>query len=284
MKKLNVVVPKGSIFESITRLFDDAGISLKEDNRDYRPSISDPELDIKIMRPQNIPELIELGAHDAGFTGLDWVRETGVEVEEVLDLGLDPVRIVAAIPGPANEAELKRRRIVVASEYEMMTKDFLDKNGYNYVFLRTYGATEVFPPEDADMIVDNTATGRTLKEHDLRIIAELLRSSTRFIANKKIMGDPFKHEKIMELKMLFQSVLDARGRVMLEMNVPKDKFDTIVKVLPCMRSPTIAPLYGEQGYAVKTAVKRTECVKLIPLLKKLGATDILEYEFKKVVI
>ena len=284
MNKLSVVIPKGSIYQSIIRLFDDAGIGLVIDERTYRPLVSDKEIEVKIMRPQNIPELIELGAHDVGFTGLDWIKETDADIIEVADLELDRVKIVAAIPEKMNIKVLRKKKIVVASEYERITKNWLNKKGYKYVFLRTYGATEVFPPEDADMIIDNTATGRTLNEHNLRIIEELLQSSTRLIANRKAMNDPWKKNKILEIKMLFQAVLDARDRVMLEMNVPKDRFNDVVKVLPCMRSPTVAPLYGEQGYAVKIAVRKNESVKLIPKLKKLGATDILEYEFKKVVI
>jgi ATP phosphoribosyltransferase len=165
-----------------------------------------------------------------------------------------------------------------------LTRDFLKKEGFRYKFLRTYGATEVFPPEDADMIIDNTATGNTLREHKLKIYKVIMESTTRFIAGRQTLKDPWKRNKIEELRMLFQSVLDARERVMLEMNVPREKFDRIVKILPCMRSPTVAPLYGEKGFAVKIAVKRSEVVKLIPRLKKLGATDILEYEFRKVVV
>lgn len=284
MSKLSFVIPKGSIYQNVVRLLQDAGINLQVDERIYRPVVSDAEIEAKIMRPQNIPELLELGSHDVGFTGFDWIVETKADVVEVMNLELDPVKIVAAVPEQFLNKDLHKKRIVVASEYENITKEFLEKEKYNYVFLRTYGATEVFPPENADMIVDNIATGRTLKEHNLHIIAELLASSTRFIANKKAMDNPWKSEKILEMKMLFQAVLDARDRVMLEMNVPKEKFDEIVKVLPCMRSPTVSPLYGEQGYAIKVAVKKFDVIKLIPLLKKLGATDILEYEFKKVVI
>lgn len=134
------------------------------------------------------------------------------------------------------------------------------------------------------MIIDNMATGRTLEEHGLKVIDTILESSTRFIANRKAMRDPWKKAKILEMKLLFRAILDARERVMLEMNVPKDKFDEIVRKLPCMRSPTVSSLYGEGGFAVKVAVKRTEVTKLIPLLKKLGATDILEYELRKVVV
>lgn len=284
MNKLRIVIPKGRIFENVVKLLNEAGIYMQVNERGYRPIVNNPEIEIKIMKPQNIPKLVELGSHDIGFTGYDWIVETGVDIAEIMDLKLNPVKIIAAVPQNLSDKSLRKKKLVVASEYENMATSFLKKGRYNYVFLRTYGTTEVFPPDDADMIIDNTATGRTLTEHNLRTIATLLNSSTRFIANKKSLKDAWKREKIDEMKILFQSVLDARERVMLEMNIPKEKFKTIVKILPCMRSPTVAPLYGEQGYAVKVAVKRTEVIKLIPLLKKLGATDILEYEFRKVVV
>lgn len=284
MQKLRIAIPKGSIYESVVTLLADAGINISKNERVYRPIVNDPELEIKILRPQNIPELIEYGSHDTGFTGKDWIVESQVEVVEVLDLKLDPVKIVSAIPENIEEKDLRKKKIIVASEYERLTKDFLNKEGLNYRYVRTYGATEVYPPEDADMIVDNTATGNTLKEHKLKIFKVLMDSTTRFIATKKALKDTWKANKIEELKMLFQAVLDARDRVMLEMNVPKEKFNTIVKILPCMRSPTVATLYGEKGFAVKVAVKKVEVAKLIPKLKKLGATDILEYEFRKVVV
>ena len=284
MKRLKIVIPKGSIFEGVIRLFNDAGIYININERVYRPVVNDPELQIKILRPQNIPDLIEIGSHDAGFTGKDWVIESNADVIEIMDLKLDPVKIVSAIPEATEISPLRKKRIIVASEYERLTRDFLKKEGFRYKFLRTYGATEVFPPEDADMIIDNTATGNTLREHKLKIYKVIMESTTRFIAGRQTLKDPWKRNKIEELRMLFQSVLDARERVMLEMNVPREKFDRIVKILPCMRSPTVAPLYGEKGFAVKIAVKRSEVVKLIPRLKKLGATDILEYEFRKVVV
>ncbi len=283
MSRLKVVIPKGSIYEGVVRLFQDAGIYIEHNDRSYRPKVSIPELEIKIMRPQNIPRIIELGSHDVGFTGYDWVVETDADVVEVLDLGLNPVRIVAAIPDTLTEKDLHKKQIVVASEYERISRKFLEKNGYDYIFLQTYGATEVFPPDDADMIIDNTTTGRTLREHNLQIIDTILESSTRFIAHKPALDDTEKREKIFELKMLFQAVLEARERMMLEMNVPPEKFERIVKILPCMRSPTIAPLYGDQGYAIKIAVKKKDIPSLIPKLKKFGAVDILEYELRKVV-
>ena len=277
---LKLVIPKGRIYENVVRLLNDAGIKLRVREREYKPFVNDPELDIKIMKPQNIPELVALGSYDAGFTGYDWVTETSAKIVEVQDLGLDPVEIVVAIP--AGTKDLHKKRIVVASEYEKITRDYLEKDGYDYIFLRSFGATEVFPPEDADMIIDNTSTGATLKEHNLKVIATVLRSSTRFIANPNSLKDPKKSEKISEMKTLFSAILDARGRVMLEMNVPEEKLEAVVKMLPSMRSPTVAPLFTE-GYAVKIAVKKDEVQNLIPMLKKYGVTDILEYELRKVV-
>ncbi len=284
MSILKVVIPKGRIYNNVTNLLSESGFGFEVRDRTYIPKLNDDEIEAKIMKPQNIPQLIELGAHDVGFTGHDWVVETGAHITEIMDLGFDNVKIIAAVPENLKNRDLKKRKIVVATEYEHIARSFLEKMGYNYILIRTFGATEVFPPDDADMIIDNVSTGRTLREHNLHIIHLVAESSTRFIANNEALNDPRKRQKIDEMKMLFKSVLDARDRVMLEMNVPKEKFDEIINVLPSMRSPTVAPLYGEKGYAIKVAVKRNEVVKLIPMLKKHGATDILEYEFRKVVL
>jgi ATP phosphoribosyltransferase len=284
MSKLKMVIPKGRIYSNVVKLLNDSGFGIEADERIYVPRIEDVELEAKIMKPQNIPKLLELGSHDVGFTGYDWIVETKADVIEIIDLKFDPVKIVAAVPIMQPKKDLRQKPIVVASEYEKMATEYLDQKKYQYILLRTFGATEVFPPDDADMIIDNVSTGRTLQEHNLQIIDTILESSTRFIANKEIMKDAWKREKISEMEMIFKAVLDARQRVMLEMNVPKEKLEEIVKFLPCMRSPTVAPLYGDQGYAIKIAVKKQEVIKLIPLLKKYGATDILEYDFKKVVL
>jgi ATP phosphoribosyltransferase len=235
------------------------------------------------MKPQNVGELLELGSHDAGFTGMDWLRESRSEVEVIMDLGFDRVRIVAAVPAELREEELKSRRIVAATEYVNLAEDWLKGSGYSYRILRTYGATEVFPPDDADMIIDNTSSGQTLRDNGLRIIDTLLESSTCFAASKAALEDRGKRDRIEELAMLFRAVLDGRDRVMLEMNVPKNRFNDVVTGLPAMRSPTVAPLYGDEGYAVKIAVKKHEVPEIIPRLKKLGAGDIVEYDLRKVV-
>lgn len=284
MSKLKMVIPKGRIYSNVVKLLNDSGFGIEVDERIYVPRINDSEIEAKIMKPQNIPKLLELGSHDVGFTGYDWIVETDAKVSEIIDLKFDPVKIVAAMPEALLTKDWRHKPIIVASEYEKIATEYLDQKKYQYILLRTFGATEVFPPDDADMIIDNVSTGRTLQEHNLQVIDTILESSTRFIANKEILKDPWKQEKINEMKLIFKAVLDARQRVMLEMNVPKEKLEEIVKFLPCMRSPTVAPLYGEQGYAIKIAVKKQEVIKLIPLLKKYGATDILEYDFRKVVL
>ncbi len=283
MDKLRILIPKGRIYDNVSKLFSEAGISISLQDRTYRPNIGADWLDGKVMKPQNVGELLELGSHDAGFTGLDWVRETGAQVEEIMDLGFDKVRIVAAVPAELDEVALRKKKLVVATEYVNIAERWLKKQGYDYRIVRTYGATEVFPPDDADMIVDNTATGRTLQDNGLRIVDTLLESSTRFVASKVALADPEKSERIAELSMLFRAVLEGREKVMLEMNVTKVRFPDLVSGLPSMRSPTVAPLYGDDGYAVKIAVKKGEVPTLIPRLKKLGATDIVEYDLRKVV-
>ncbi|MCL1837405.1 MAG: ATP phosphoribosyltransferase, partial [Treponema sp.] len=179
--KLRVLIPKGRIFDNVARLFADAGFSIALADRTYRPSLGAEWLDAKIMKPQNVGELLELGSHDAGFTGIDWIQESGADVAEILDLGFDRVKIVAAVPRSFDEAALRSKKIVAATEYVNLARRWLDESGYNYRILRTYGATEVFPPDDADMIIDNTSSGQTLKDNGLNIIGTILESSTRFV-------------------------------------------------------------------------------------------------------
>ena len=283
MGKLSILIPKGRIYDNVAKLFSEAGISIGMSERTYRPTIGADWLDGKVMKPQNVGQLLEIGSHDAGFTGLDWIRETGADVAEVMDLGFDKVRIVAAVPVALDEKALRGKKLVVASEYVGIAEAWLKERGYDYRMVRTYGATEVFPPDDADMIVDNTSTGRTLQDNGLRIVDTLLESSTRFVASRAALADPEKKRRIDELAMLFKAVIDGRERVMLEMNVTKLRFPELVTGLPAMRSPTVAPLYGDDGYVVKIAVKKGEVPDLIPVLKKLGATDIVEYDLRKVV-
>jgi len=282
-EKLRLLIPKGRIFENVSGIFADAGFPIAMADRTYRPVMDIDWLDVKIMKPQNVGELLELGSHDAGFTGIDWIEESGSNVKEILDLGFDKVKIIAAIPEELDETALKTKKIVVATEYVNLAGRWLKASGFNYRILRTYGATEVFPPDDADMIIDNTSSGQTLRDNGLKIIGTVLESSTRFVASHSALEDEMKRDRIEELAMLFRAVLQGRERVMLEMNIPKDCFNAVVNGLPAMRSPTVAPLFGDEGYAIKIAVKKNEVSAIIPRLKKLGALDILEYDLRKVV-
>ncbi len=278
MDTINLAIPKGRMAEGVLRLMEDAGFKVLANGRNYRPACADPRFQLKLLKPQDIVRMVELGRHDLAFAGHDWVVELDARVDDLLDTGLDTVRLVAAAPR-ASVASLRSRPIVVASEYERITRTWLDREGYDYLFVRSHGATEVFPPEDADMIVDNTATGRTLEENDLEIVDTLLTSSTRLIANPRL----GRRAEVDEFLLLLNSVLDARKRVMLEMNVAASNLDAVLGILPCMRMPTVMPLAGEGGFAVKSAVPAREVRRLIPLLKAAGATDILEFSFSKVV-
>ncbi len=278
---IRLAIPKGYMSRNVIALFSDCGIEIKENGRSYRPFCSDPEISVKIKKPQNIAKLVECGAYDAGITGYDWIVECGASVCELVDLGMDKVKIVAAVP---LGYDLKKdKRIVVASEYENISRRFLSSAGYKYSFIRSFGATEAYPPEDADMIVENVATGRTLLQNNLCSVCTILESSTRFIANKKSMGDADKKEKIDELVCVMKSVLLGRSKVMLEMNVDAERLRGLMKVLGAMKSPTVSELYGGQGYAVKTCVDKGDVRKMIPVLKRAGGRDILEYDIRKVV-
>jgi ATP phosphoribosyltransferase len=275
-KVLKIALPKGRMQEGVFRLLSDAGLPIKGDERDYRPRLPSPDLDAKILKPRNILEMLHAGTRDLGFAGSDWVEELGVELTDMLDTGLDPVRLVAAAPvAILEDGSLPRRPLVVASEYENIARRWIAGRDLDATFVRSYGATEVFPPDDADCIVDNTATGSTLRANGLEIVDELLRSSTRLYANPRSLEDPWKRDTIEAIVLLLQSVLTARSRVMLELNVDTSKLDSVIAILPCMREPTVSPLRGGDGYAVKVAAPRDSLAALIPEIRKRGGTDII---------
>ena len=281
---VHLALPKGRMEEGVTRLLTDAGIRLTFDRRGYRPTISLDGFETKILKPQNIVEMLHLGSRDLGFAGADWVMEKGAELVELFDTALDPVRIVAAAgPDFLTDGRPTRPGFVVATEYERITRAWLDRRAFDGRIVRSYGATEVFPPEDADCVVDNTATGATLKANGLLIFDELMRSSTRLYACPRSLDDPGKRARIEHFVVLVRSVLDARKRVMLEVNVPSDRLEAVVAVLPCMREPTIAPLHHEAGFAVKAAVPRADLPGLIRAIKECGGTDIVVFGIAQIV-
>ncbi len=280
---LKMVIPKGRMYKRINGLMDDAGIRIRGGERDYRPSTNVDGLVVKLLKSANVPPLVPLGQHDCGFAGHDWVVEQEADVVEVLDLGFDPVRIVACIPESWDWEEVKQRKIIAVSEYRNICSGFLRDEGMDFTFLRSYGATEVFPPEDADVVVDNTSTGSTLKAKRLKIVKVIMTSSTRFIANKAAMDDPVKREMIDNMAVLFNGILQGRRRVLLEMNCPANRLEALVDMLPCMESPTVAQLYSKSSFAVKAAVDKDLVKDLIPKLREIGATDILEMAIRKVI-
>ncbi|MBN8644824.1 MAG: ATP phosphoribosyltransferase [Planctomycetes bacterium] len=286
--RLSLALPKGRIQEGVFRLLADAGIDVRVGPRGYRPSVSLPGVDAKILKPQNALEMLASGSRDAGFGGADWVQELDLDVVEVLDTGLDPVRLVAAAPPEMVDStgrlkQPKDRPLRVASEYEAITRRWIEKAAPGAAFVRSYGATEAFPPEDADCIVDVAATGETLRAQGLVVIETVLTSTTRLYASRAAIADPERRAAIDRLALLLASVLEARRRVMLEVNVTPEALDRVVAVMPCMRQPTISPLRDGAGFAVKSAAPRASLPTLIPEIKARGGTDIVVTEMAQLV-
>ena len=303
--ELRIGLPKGRMQAKVIELFNDAGIPVSVDEREYRPRVGNGKTqaliskgiayEAKLLKPQNIVEMLATGSRDIGFAGADWVRELGVDLVELLDTALDPVTIVAAAPEAVAEAYGKckgnievvkkvcGRTPIVASEYEGLAKEWIAKNLPGAAFVRSYGATEVFPPEDADIIIDNCATGTTLRANKLSIIDTLMSSSTRFYASKEAMQDPVKREAADSLILLFRSVLEARRRVMLEVNISAELLDQLVAILPCLRAPTVSPLGKGDAFAVKVAAPRDTLASLIPEIKRRGGTDIVVTQMSQLV-
>ncbi|MBQ6782010.1 MAG: ATP phosphoribosyltransferase [Treponema sp.] len=288
MEKLRILLAKGRIYESVYELLSDVGISIKLPDRTYFPTTNQKDLAFQVVKPQITSWLLANNKADLGFSGKDWVYENGVEdkVEEIMDLGFDGVRIVAAIPNTVDYDALLKTPVTIATEYQNLSKRWVENKKIDGTIFRTWGTSEGFVQDSEDalaqILIDNTSTGSSLKANNLKIVDTIMESSTRMYASKEALKDPAKKQKIMELKMLFEAVLNARGKVMLEMNVANDKFDNLVKGLPSMRSPTVSKLFGDNGYAVKIAVQKSEVPTLLPKLQQLGATDIVEYELRKV--
>jgi len=281
---LKLAIPKGRMYEGVVSLLAEAGIHISQTARSYRPHVDLDHGEVKILKPQNIVEMLHAGSRDLGFAGADWVAELDGELVELLDTGLDPVRVVAAAPlSLLIEGELPARRLVVASEYERLTRAWISDRGLDARFVRSYGATEVFPPEDADLIVDNTATGSTLEANDLQVVDVLTESSTRLYACPRALEDPGLRPQIEDLVLLVASVLEARRRVMVEVNVSEDKLPALLEVLPCMRQPTVSPLAGGDGFAVKAAVPRSQLPSVVPRIKAAGGSDIVVTRLAQIV-
>ena len=282
---IRIGLPKGRMQDGVLALLGDAGVNVRLGGRSYRPVVSWSGFQAKLLKPQNVVKMLHTGSRDIGFAGADWVAELGADLVELLDTGLDPVQVVAAAPAALLvEGELPANRpLVVASEYVRLAERWIADQPFQAIFVRSYGATEVFPPEDADLIVDNAATGSTLRENRLVVVDTLMHSSTRLYANGAALADPARSGPIKDLVLLLTSVLEARSRVMLELNVSEADFDRVVSVLPCMREPTVSRLHGESGYAVRAAVPRRGLPALLLEVKVLGGTDLVVSQPQQIV-
>ncbi len=289
---LNLVLPKGSLEKATLELFDAADLSVRRSSSvDYKATIADPRVaDVRILRPQEIPRYVAQGLFDLGITGRDWIEETSSEVVSLGEMKYskattNPVRIVLAVPqdSPIESAADLPQGVRVSTEYPELTRRYFDRHGVEADIQLSYGATEAKVPEIVDVVVDITETGRALKAAGLKIIDTLLTSYTEIVANPASYADPEKRHAMEQLKTLLDGVLEARGKVLLKCNVPRDRFDEVVAILPAMKAPTVNELFGGQGYAIETVVPKSQINVLIPALKDAGASDLLEIPIAKIV-
>ena len=289
---LKLVLPKGSLERATLELFEAADLKVtRGSEREYRGRIEDPRIDsVAVLRPQEIPTYVEDGFFDIGVTGEDWVAETGAQVVPVTALEYSkqtdlPVKIVLAVPRESGITEPQQIKpdSRISTEFPNLTKAYFEQLGIPVRIFLSYGATEAKVPSIVDAIVDLTETGATLRRQGLEIIDVLLESRTQLIANPTAYEDPAKREAIDELTILLRGAIDARGRVLVKLNVDATNLDGVVRLLPAMRAPTVSALTEEGYYAVETIVPKKSINVLIPQLKAVGAEDIIELPITKIV-
>ena len=289
MKKIRLGIPKGSLQASTLRLFAKAGFTIRVDERSYKPSIDDDEIECLMIRAQEIPKYVGQGVLDVGLCGEDWIQESGAAVREVAELvysknGFGKVRLVLAVPEDSpirSVKDLEGKRI--ATELVRVTQAYLVKHGVSAEVEFSWGATEVKAPDLVDAIADLTETGSSLRANKLRVIETILESSTKFIANATSYQDRWKKEKIDDIALLLSGAIQSEGRVGLKMNVDKKDLDAVVALLPALKNPTVSDLYDKTSVAVETIVEERVVREIIPKLKKAGAQGIVEYAINKLV-
>lgn len=288
---LSIALPKGSLEEQTLLLFAEADLPVKKSSREYNPVIDDPRIErVKILRPQEIPLYVADGHFDLGISGHDWVTESGADVVEVAELpyaktGAGVVKMVLAVCadsqiGSAADIPPGSR---ITTEFPNTTRAFFERLGIPVEVHFSYGATEAKVPELMDALVDLTETGSTLRRNGLKIVDVILESTTRLFASREAWGDPAKRRAIEEVRTLLLGVIEARGRVLLSMNVPAQRLDTVIAELPAMKRPTVNQLYGSDDYEIMTVADKATVNILIPRLKAAGAEDILELPISKIV-
>ena len=289
---LTIVLPKGSLERATLQLFEDADLAIQRSSEvDYRASIDDPRVaDVRILRPQEIPRYVAEGRFDLGVTGRDWVEETGADVVSLTELHYSkatarPIRVVLAVAAdsPAQGIADLPAGLRVHTEYPEITTRYFAEHGIDAEVSLSYGATEAKVPDIADAIVEITETGRALHAAGLKILETLLVSYTELVANPAAFADPEKRLAMEQLQVLLTGALEARGRVLLKLNVDAANLAAVIGLLPALRSPTVSELFGGDGFAVETVVAKNEINILIPELKALGATGIIELPIAKIV-
>ncbi len=289
---LRLVLPKGSLEKPTMALFEDADLGVRRaSDVDYKATIADPRIDsVRILRPQEIPRYVAEGLFDIGIAGRDWIEETSSEVVSLGELHYSkatarPVSIVLAVANadPAQSVADLTDGVRVSTEYPELTRRFFEKHGIAADIRLSYGATEAKVPEIVDVVVDVTETGRALRAAGLRVIETILVSYTELIANPAAYDDPGKRHAMGQIHTLLQGTLEARGRVLVKLNVGAADLDAVIDILPSLRSPTVSELFGADAYAVETVVPKDRINTLIPALKDHGATDIIELPISKIV-
>ena len=289
---LTIVLPKGSLERATLQLFEDADLAVQRSSEvDYRASIDDPRVaEVRILRPQEIPKYVAEGRFDVGVTGRDWIEETGADVVSLTELHYSkatarPIRVVLAVAAdsPAQGIGDLPAGVRVHTEYPQLTTRYFAEHGIEAEVHLSYGATEAKVPDIADAIVEITETGRALHAAGLKILETMLVSYTELVANPVAFADPGKRLAMEQLQVLLTGALEARGRVLLKLNVDGANLDAVIGLLPALRSPTVSELFGGDGFAVETVVAKSEINILIPALKELGATGIIELPIAKIV-
>ena len=289
---LKLVLPKGSLEKATLDLFESADLGVTRSSTvAYKASIDDPRIDdVRILRPQEIPRYVADGLFDLGITGRDWVEETGANVVSLGEMRYSkqssrPIRVVLAVPqdGHITHVGDLPDGVRVSTEYPEITRRFFESKGIEADIRLSYGATEAKVPDIVDCIVEITETGRALRAAGLKIIDEILYSYTELVANPVAAADPAKRKAMEQIKVLLDGVLEARGKVIVKLNVAEENLDAVIKLVPSMKSPTVSKLFGEDGYAVETVVAKSLINTLIPALKDAGASDIVEMPLSKIV-
>ena len=288
---LKIVLPKGSLEKATFELFEAADLAISRSSSvDYKATIDDPRVvEVRILRPQEIPVYVAEGLFDLGITGRDWISETDSEVVSLGELKYskatsDPVKVVVAVAGdsPAQSVADLPQGVRVTSEYPEMTKRFFADRGINADVRLSYGASEAKIPDIADCVVDITETGRALRAAGLRVIDTILVSYTELIANPMSFADPEKQHAMQQLLTLLNGTLEARTKVLVKLNVGESSFEAVLKALPSAKSPTVSRL-ASGDYAIESVVEKRTINTIIPALRDAGATDILELPISKIV-